>query len=216
MISLKDVTLLAISSIRIPGTIQSLELCFKDIEFESVKLISHEKPKFLPEYIQFEECPKLNNIDDFNYYMFLEMGKHVSTSHCLIVQDHAYILNPEKWNNAWLNYDYIGSPWRIVENSYIANDYTRSRVGNGGFSMRSKKLLDLPKKMGWELREEQGWKNEDGNICCYYKKEMLQNGIKYAPLELAVQFGFENVTEENKYIKPFGFHRNLPPWDYIA
>ena len=214
MIDLKDVTLLAISSIRIPGMIQSLEICSKEINFGVIKLISHERPNFLPEYIQFEQCSQIKDIDDFNYYMFLEMGKHVSTSHCLIVQDHAYILNPEKWNNAWLNYDYIGSPWRIVENSYISNDYTRSRVGNGGFSLRSKKLLDLPKKMGWNLREEQGWKNEDGNICCYWKKEMLSKGIKYAPLELAVHFGFENVIEENKYIKPFGFHRNLPPWDY--
>ena len=214
MINLPDVTLLAISSVRIPGTIQSLELCSSKLKFAKVKFISHLKPDVLPDYIEFEQCPELKNIDDFNEYMFLEMGKHVSTSHCLIVQDHAYRLNSEKWNNAWLNYDYIGSPWRIVENSYIANDYTRSRVGNGGFSLRSKKLLELPKKTNWYLREEQGWKNEDGNICCYWKKEMLSQGIKYAPLELAIHFGFENVTEENKYVKPFGFHRNLPPWDY--
>jgi len=66
--------------------------------------------------------------------------------------------------------------------------------------------------MGWEVREEQGWKNEDGNICCYYRKEMLENGIKYAPLEVAVKFSYENTIPENVGVTPFGFHRYTPPW----
>ena len=130
----------------------------------------------------------------------------------LYVQAHAWILHPDLWDDNWLQYDYCGAPWPIVENSYITNNGERARVGNGGFSLRSKKLLDLPKKMNWGLREEQGWANEDGNIVCYYCKEMLENGIKYAPLDVACKFAYENTVPENIGIKTFGFHRRMPPW----
>lgn len=216
MIKLFDVTAIAIASIRILGTIKALEVSCENINFGAVKLLSHIKPNNLPEFIQFEECPEIKNIDDFNYYMFKEMGKHVQTSHCLTIQDHARVLNFSAWRDSWLEYSYIGSPWPIVENSYMANDGTRSRVGNGGWSLRSSYLLNLPKIYDLPLREEQGWKNEDGQICCYYKKEFLNWGIKYAPLDIAVKFGFENIVPENIGIKPFGYHRNLPPWDYLV
>jgi hypothetical protein len=121
-------------------------------------------------------------------------------------------LNPELWNNRWLEWDYCGAPWPVVENSYMANDGTRALQGNGGFSLRSKKICELPSKMKWELREEQGWKNEDGNICCYWRKEMLENGIKYAPVNVSSIFSYENPVIENNFgrIKTFGFHRNIP------
>jgi hypothetical protein len=41
---------------------------------------------------------------------------------------------------------------------------------------------------------------------------MLDNGIKYAPLDVACKFSYENTIPENIGIKPFGFHRNMPPW----
>ena len=209
---LKDVTLLAYSSHEVPQTILSLQKCTEGLDFAEIKLLSHEKPDDLPENILYEFAPEINDINDFNQYMFLELGKHVNTSHVLYVQAHAWILHPELWDNEWLQYDYIGASWNIIPNTYIANNGEIARNGNGGFSLRSKHLLDLPKKMGWYLREEQGWKNEDGQICCYWRKEMLENGVKYAPVEVATRFAYENTVPENIGITPFGYHRNLPPW----
>ena len=54
-IQLPDVTLIAVSSIKIPETILALQKSYKGIDFGAVKLISHECPKELPEEIQFEE-----------------------------------------------------------------------------------------------------------------------------------------------------------------
>lgn len=213
MLKLPDVTMVAVDCTnRINGTINALIESSSDIDFVAIKLISHERPSNLPEFIQFEECPKINNINDYNYFMFLELGKYIQTSHCLTIQDHAKILDSNLWDNDWLQYSYIGAPWAIAPNAYIANDGTRSRVGNGGFSLRDKLVLDIPRENNWYLREEQGWKNEDGQICCYWKKELLALGIKYAPIEVAVRFAFETPTLENYNIKPFGYHRNLPPW----
>jgi hypothetical protein len=211
IIKLPDVTLIAISSIEIPKTIEVLQKCSSMMEFGETKFISNVKPSNLPENIIFEECPEIKNIDDYNYYMFREFGKHITTSHCLLVQYHAWILDPDLFDQNWLQYDYGGSPWAIRDNAYMSNDGTRSRVGNGGFSLRSSRLMNLSKKYDLPLREEQGWKNEDGQICCYYKKEFLNWGIKYMPLEDAAKFAYETSVPENKGIANFfGFHRNLP------
>jgi hypothetical protein len=207
-INLPDVTLLAISSIEIPATIEALKISSKKINFGAIKLLTHEYPKDVPKNILLEYCPKINDIMDFNHYVFKNLGKHVTTSHVLMVQYHAYIIHPELWDNDWLQYDYIGAPWPIREGSYIANTGERIRVGNGGFSLRSKKLLDAPKNLGLELKQEQGYWNEDGNLTCYHRAELLSYGIKYAPVEVAAVFSYENPVPENANIqKTFGFHK---------
>jgi hypothetical protein len=213
MLKIPDVTMIAVDCTnRINGTINALVECSENIDFGAVKLLSHERPQNLPEFIQFEECPKINNINDYNYFMFLELGKYIQTSHCLTIQDHAKILDYSLWNNDWLQFDYGGSPWPIISNAYMGNDGTRSRVGNGGFSIRSRRLLNLPKKLGLPLKQEQNYFNEDGNICCYYKREFLFVGIEYMPLTIAIHFAYENTVPENVGVKSFGYHRNLPPW----
>ena len=212
-IKIPDVTLTAVDCTnRINGTINALVEGSQNIDFGAVLLISHEKPNNLPDFIQFKKCKKINNIDDFNYFMFLELGSYIQTSYCLYIQDHAKILDYTLWNDEWLQYSYIGAPWAIVPNAYMANDGTRSRVGNGGFSLRKSDVMNIPKENHWYLREEQGWKNEDGQINCYWKKEFLDLGVKYAPIEVAVHFSFETPMLENYNVKSFGYHRNLPPW----
>jgi hypothetical protein len=194
------------------GTIRALQICCEDLDFYQVKLICDKKPDNLPENIIWEYAPHINNIDDFNYYMFLELGKHVDSSHMLFVHDHAFVLTASLWSEDWLQYDYIGAGWNWMPDAYICHETGEHvRVGNGGMSLRSFKLLNLPKKMGWYLKEEQGWKNEDGQICVYWRKQMLENGIKYAPIEVASVFSYEKNIPENMNIKDFfGFHKNYP------
>lgn len=152
------ITLLAYSSHDIEKTIMSLVKCQEKMNFGKIKLLSHEKPSDLPKFITYEYAPLINNYDDYNYYMFLELGKHIKTSHALVVQYDSCIFNPGLWNEDWLQYDYAGSPWPLVPNNYIANTGEAVRVGNGGFSIRSFYLASLPKEKGWYLREEQGFK----------------------------------------------------------
>lgn len=211
MIYLPDVTLIALSSIQIPETIEALKISSEKIRFGSVKLVSHEIPKKMPEFIDFEFCQEIKNIMDYNRYMFMDFGKHVLTKHCLLIQYHGYVINPELWNDEWLEYDYGGAPWAIRPGSYMANDGTRSRVGNGGFSLRSKRLLDFPRENKLYLRQEQGYYNEDGNICCYWRREFNENGMKFMPVEKAAIFSFETLCSENLGIQTFGFHKFINP-----
>lgn len=216
-LNIPDVTVIAVSSIFLKETIDALEFSCNNINFGEVKLVAHYKPDFLPQNIKYEYCNKLNNIDDYNEYIFINLFNHVKTPYALLIQHDGYVINYKKWSNEFLEYDYIGAPWMWMSNSYICYDTGEHvRVGNGGFSLRSSKLLRLPKEKGWYLKEEQGWKNEDGNIACYWRKEMLENGIKYAPVEIAARFSYENDVPENLNIKEFfGFHKNDPRYRRI-
>lgn len=214
IIRVKEVTLLAVSSILIPETIRALQKSSEGFRWGAVKLISHERPENLPEDIGFGYCPKIENIMDFNHYVFRDLTEHVETSHCLMIQHHGYVLNYWMWNDFWLDWDYIGAIWPLVPDTYIANNGEIVRNGNGGFSLRSKKIMDMPRFKDWELLQQRGWYNEDGNLTVYRRKEMLEEGIKYAPAEVSARFSYENPVEENNFgnIPTFGYHRNASPW----
>ena len=209
MKNLKDVTLVAVDcTSRINGTIQALLYSSREIEFGDIKILSHEIPNNLSGKIKFEQINEITNINEYNQFMFSELWAYIDTTHCLNVQDHAFVINPELWNDNWLKYDYIGSPWPIVEGSYMTDYNERIRVGNGGFSLRSQKLMISSIQLNLQLEQRQGYWNEDGNLTIYHRKELLDYGIKYAPVEVAAKFSFENHVPENEYIeKTFGFHR---------
>jgi len=63
-------------------------------------------------------------------------------------------------------------------------------VGNGGFSLRSRKLLKTIAKINYDSLKFP-IKNEDLIICHYLYKEMIDKGIRFAPPKLAAQFAME-------------------------
>ena len=211
-IKMPDVTLIAVSSIKIPETIEALQKSYRKIEFGAVKLITHMLPEDLPKEIKFEDCPLLNDIMKYNQYVFKDLGKHVNTSHCLLIQHDSWVLNSNLWSNNWLQWDFCGAPWLWQTNSYITDYDEHIRVGNGGFSLRSKKLLDAPNILGLKLEQRRGYFNEDGNLTVYHRKKLLEHGIKYAPVEIASRFSYENPVLENNFgrMKTFGFHKFKP------
>jgi hypothetical protein len=176
------------------------------IEYGYSKLVTHEKPDNLPDDIVYEHCPKINSIDEYSKYVIYDLKKHITTDYCLLIQHDGFVLHPEIWDNDFLNWDYIGAPWAISDVSYVTKKGEHIRVGNGGFSLRSKKLLDIPVKHNMPFLEEQGFYNEDGNICVYNREFFLGFGIKYAPIDVAAKFSREIFLPEYKDIKTFGFH----------
>ena len=117
--------------------------------------------------------------------------------------------HPENWRDEFLDSDYIGSPWPLPKNDYAYRDSKGQicRVGNS-VSIRSKRLMEFPQKhnLKWE-RVDDGFYNEDIFICCHSKNRMEEEGIKWAPFELALLFGREHPLPENKGIEPFIFHK---------
>lgn len=207
MLKLDNVTLVAVSSIKINENIEALVRSTKDIQFNSIKFISDIRPSNLPVNIEYIKCEKLDYIG-FSRYTFLELWKQIDTEFCLLVHHDGYVLNPECWSNEFLNYDYIGAPWPYSDTAYITDNGEHVRVGNGGFCLRSKKMLKMPTDLGLTLEERQGFYNDDGNFCVYHRDKFINNGIKYAPVDVAARFSYENAVPENKDVKLFGFHRN--------
>jgi len=229
MIELPDVTLVSIDTTsNLDGTLRALYTSMNSIKYGSVKLITTEEQieryqsQLEDEGIVLEvPVTEIKDYNDYNYYVIYNLGKHVNTSHCLLVQPDGFVLFPEKWDNSWLEYDYIGAPWAYVEDAYIDPFGNHHQVGNGGFSLRSKKFLDVPTKVEvpWETNNSdfywmpEGVVNyhEDGNVCVHNRHIFIEQGCKYAPVEVAVRFSQETRVPECEGITPFGFHYRLPP-----
>jgi hypothetical protein len=210
MLKLPNVTLIALSSIKLEKTIKALEYSCKDIKFGAVKLVSHEKPDNLPYNIQFEECPKMSNIDEWNYAAIYELGKHVDTEFAILIHDDGFIVNADSWRSEFLEYDYIGAPWPLPQDdfSFKAIDGEIIRVGNS-VSLRSKRLIDLPVKLNLEWKPFHGYYNEDGFICVNYRHIYKEHGMKFAYMDVAKYFSHETMIPEIQGIKPFAFHRHF-------
>ncbi len=228
MIKLPNVTLISIDTTdNLSGTLKGVYTSMSGINFGAVKIITTKKQiennySLVDDGIVLEEpVVDIKNYNDYNHYVIHDLHNHVNTSHCLLVQPDGFVLFPEKWNNEWLKYDYIGAPWEYAEDAYIDPFGNHHRVGNGGFSLRSKKFLEVPTKVEvpWETNNSdfywmpEGVVNyhEDGNVCVHNRHIFIEQGCKYAPVEVAVRFSQETRVSECDGITPFGFHYNLPP-----
>ena len=208
MLKLPNVTLIALTSIKYTETIKALVHSCKDIEFGAVKLVSDLYPSGLPAFIQHENCPKMSNIDEWNYAAIYELPKHVDTEFCILIHDDGFIVNADSWRDEWLDYDYIGAPWPMPNDDFSYRDINDEliRVGNS-VSIRSKKLLDLPIELDLEWKPFHGYYNEDGFIAVNYRHVYKEHGCKYAMLDEAIHFSHEVMIPEIKGIKPFAFHK---------
>lgn len=210
---LKNVTLVAVSGINPTGAVRALEISMDGINFYDAVLISHKKPNNLNIKITFKKCrptelvsqdPK--NTNDYSKFMAYNLCDYIDSEFALIVHNNAFVLRPSQWDDIFLNYDYIGAPW--PKDIHYTNDGINIRVGNGGFSLRSKKLLKALNELNLPFTDNgTGYYHEDGIICVYYRKQLEKYGIKFAPVEVASRFAREKDCEDSQS-DPFGFHNN--------
>ena len=228
MTELSDVTLISVDTTdNLDGTLKGIYTSMMGINFGAVKLITTKEQikkntDLKEEGITLEEpVREIKNYNDYNYYVIYCLHNHVETSHCLLVQPDGFVLFPDKWDDEWLKYDYIGAPWPLVKDSYIDPFGNQHQVGNGGFSLRSKKLLEVPTKVEvpWETNNSDFYwmppgvvnYHEDGNICVHNRHIFVEQGCEFAPVDVAARFSQENRIPECEGITPFGFHYRLPP-----
>lgn len=135
---------------------------------------------------------KIQSKENYSRFIVKDLWKYIKTSHCLIMQWDGYILNPEVWEDRWLYWDYIGARWGFHKDHQV--------VGNGGFSLRSKKLMEI---VGTDLNIVDTHP-EDCAICRWYKPYLEQNyNLRWAPPAVADLFSDENSNFKHKC---FGYH----------
>jgi hypothetical protein len=207
---LNEITLITVAGVNIESAANALLISSEFFKFGSIKLLSPAKPLLLHKTIEhIQISPK----DFMGYQKFKieELYKFVDTKYCLCIEPDGFVINPHLWTNEFLQYDYIGAPWPNfvkVNNGPVDKFYFgKNRVGNSGFSLRSKKLLEVCAKIKFD--ELNFWiKSEDLIICHFLYEQMLKAGIKFATLDLASKFSIESIVgnQPNSLESSFGFH----------
>jgi len=107
---LQGVTLLTVTSTDIDRTHAILVHCAQNIEFGAVKMLCSRLPVTTDPGVQYI---RIAPIDFYGYsrLMIESLNSYVQTNHCLIVQADGFVLDPNRWREQFLEYDYIGAPW---------------------------------------------------------------------------------------------------------
>lgn len=207
-LDLPTVTLVSADCYDVKRTISALDICLSKCNFGAVKFFTS-----LPtDYPHRVECEHMHNLSVYSIWMLKRLHLFIETPHLLVVQHDGWILNPEMWNPEWMNYDYIGP---LFMHTHIIQP---TSVGSGGFSFRSKKLMDwvssrLPPWDGpsdTDAYQAKLGSYEDGIISFYFREELTRSGFRFAPPHEAAKFCQGGQPDPEYYVrKPFGFHRNV-------
>lgn len=192
-LKLPQVTLCCVDTRSVSLALWALQRCMQLVEFGEV-LFMGPPPQAggftVPAGVRWVACAPLKGIEDYNRVMLRELVAHVRTSHVLVVQWDGFITHPQRWQGDFLQWDYIGAPW------YHAGH--PGQVGNGGFSLRSRKLLQALLEVQVDLRRP-----EDMEICVHQQPLLTeQHQTRIAPLDVAQAF----ACEYGSYRPAFGFH----------
>jgi hypothetical protein len=186
---LRDVTLCAIDTRHESLSVRALNLCMKDMQFGDVVFFTG-TPVAGP--FRNVVIDRFASMDDFSWFLLTGLAPHLRTTHMLMIQWDGYVVHPELWEDAFLEYDYIGARWPF---------HTKNTVGNGGFSLRSRRLLEALTDPALDL--PRGRPEDD--VVCRQRRSILEraHGIRFAPELIADRFSHECAPAK----KPtFGFH----------
>ena len=199
---LKEVTLVCFDTRNISAALDSMSHSLSHTKFaESIfftnkTLCSKEvinQAKVLG--IKLEFVSEVISITEYSYFILAKLDKYIHSRFCLITQWDSWIIGSEFWDSDFLSYDYIGAIWP---------HYSANKIGNGGFSLRSKKLLESTRDFIISTPDFPIPLIEDDYICCE-KRELFEEKyqIKFPTIEIANKFSIER---NGIPIKSFGFH----------
>lgn len=187
-ISLPDVTVVIVGNVELELTQLALAKTLRQISPAAVHVWSDKWP-MLPVFdVALRTFPVgIDSITDVEEILWREVPLHIDTSHMLLIQWDGWVLDNRRWTSDYLSYDYIGAPWP---------QHGVNNVGNGGFSLRSTRLMR-------ELATFDIIGPEDSAICRYHRSGLERLGFTWAPMNLAMQFSRERIFTREP---TFGFH----------
>lgn len=208
MIYLENVTLVAVTSVALDATVKALELSMRDICFANALLLSDRLPSvIIPDGIEWKKIDKIESRDSYSRFIIDNLFDNIYTEYALIVQWDGYVINGSRWIDDFLQFDYIGAPWPQFDDG--------NTVGNGGFSLRSKRLLNVCRGLPLGAGEA-----EDVAICRTHRARLEKDhGLRFAPESLARRFAYERTDRRGS---EFGFHgvfnmmRDMPRREFAA
>lgn len=202
---LAGVSLVAVTSVAIGATVAALHASMRQARFDEVLLLSDQPPPDADPAIVWRRIEPLESRADYSRFMLRELASHVRTRHALCVQWDGFVLNGKSWDDAFLACDYIGAVWPHFRDG--------KNVGNGGFSLRSRRLLEACIALPFD-----GSQAEDVVISRLCRDLLEAQGLRFAPEAVARRFAYERTAPNGD---EFGFHgafnlvRQLPSADSL-
>lgn len=187
-------------------------------------LLSPQLPKRLLPGVRHQFIAALGYFE-YSLFMVYLLHHYIETDFALVVQDDGWVLNGNNWDDAYLNFDYVGAPThfaRIVSpagaqyfrhfrwSQFYQQNAQRIALDvamNGGFSLRSQKMLKTPQALVLDYKipppslshpaHSMQWDSdahvEDVQLSIHMRDRLCEAGIQYADLELAKQFSIEHL-----------------------
>lgn len=189
MLALDNITLVCIDTINPDLALYALRRCTSAARFGRVILFGNKGTRVDDGMDLVPVDGRICSAVDYSNFVINKLPDYIDSDFALVIQWDGFIINPTVWTDEFLEYDYIGAPWPHLVPS----------VGNGGFSLRSRRLMQAAK----ELRIADPHP-EDVRIAVDHGEILeKQHGIRFAPVELAQRFSFENTYSDQP---SFGFH----------
>ena len=197
MKDLKNIDIITINCTNTHAGIMAIKHCQKYFNFGRAIMFTHDE--IVADTIEIIKIKKLNSVNEYNDFV-LRLNQFINNEFVLVVQDDGFIINQNKWDDLFLNYDYIGAPWSSHEDSawielqnqnirqYMYENLKHTIFCNGGFSLRSNKFL----KYSSQFTTCNGI-GEDSFLNIVNNNKANEFGIKHPPFELALKFSYENA-----------------------
>jgi Protein of unknown function (DUF5672) len=190
LLGLPTVTLCAATSVNVAATVAAMDRCLAKARFADAVLFTDAQVAPNNPAIRVERIARLGSSEAYSRFMLAGLAGKISSDHCLVVQWDGFIIDSGAWDKAFLDCDYIGAPWPQFTD--------RLNVGNGGFSLRSRRLIEACADMQFSEGHP-----EDVLICRHKRAEFEAQGLRFASRELAERFAFER---DRNALTSFGFH----------
>lgn len=193
---LPQVTLCAVTSINVPATMRAIELSLRQVHFGACKLLTDASVRSAHPEIEVVPIPRLSSSAAYSNFVLVALPDHVATTHCLVVQWDGHLIDAGRWQDAFLDYDYIGASWPQFDDGHD--------VGNGGFSLRTRRLMELCRNPDFVPAHP-----EDVAIGRTNRVWLEGQGMRFAPRDLADAFAAERTSNPQE---TFGYHGvwNMP------
>jgi len=195
MLHLPDVTLVVIDTAYHQLTEMAVNDTLSHVSFEDI-LVFSDRPLEVP--APTIPC-QIKSMEDVQRFMWYGVYPHLRTNLALYIQWDGWVTSPDLWHEDFRQFDWIGALWPWHPPG--------KRVGNGGFSLRSRKLLEILNTQQTEFPlapvAGQTVYYEDQLVCFHYSDQLTaEYGIKIADEMVASMFATE--YEDNPH--SFGFH----------
>jgi len=198
VLNLPDVTLCAVTGTFLTQTLAAIEHARACARFGDILFVT-DRPSDVPSRpdMRIVGVGSLRSREEYSAVVQTGLDSYVTTPFVMLVQWDGYPVRPENWTDDFLSYDYLGAPWPQFPAPFS--------VGNGGFSLRSKRLLQACRDPRF-----QPFHPEDIGIC-HRNRALLEedHGLRFAPVDLAARFSCERMGTRSA---AFGFHGvfNMP------